>query len=82
MLSGVDCKGRHAGPHALRHSLATSMLGEGTSLPVVSSVLGHASSESTMYYLGVDVPSLLKCSLQVPPVAEGFYTQKGGILYE
>ena len=58
------------------------MLGEGTSLPVVSSVLGHGSSESTMYYLGVDVPSLLKCSLQVPPVDGGFYTQKGGILYE
>lgn len=82
MLSGVDCKGKHAGPHALRHSLATAMLGEGTSLPIVSSVLGHGSSESTMYYLGVDVPSLLKCSLKVPPVAEGFYTQKGGILYE
>lgn len=82
MSSGVDCKGRHVGPHALRHSLATAMLGEGTSLPVVSSVLGHGSSESTMYYLGVDVPSLLKCSLQVPPVDGGFYTQKGGILYE
>ena len=58
------------------------MLGNGTTLPVISGVLGHATSESTMYYLGVDVLSLLRCSLDVPPVHESFYTQKGGILYE
>ena len=80
--SGVDHKGKHTGPHALRHSLATTMLGNGTTLPVISGVLGHATSESTMYYLGVDVLSLLRCSLDVPPVHESFYTQKGGILYE
>ena len=80
--SGVDCKGRHTGAHALRHSLATAMLGNGTTLPVISGVLGHETSESTMYYLGVDVSSLLKCSLDVPPVDESFYMQKGGILYE
>lgn len=80
--SGVDCNGKHSGSHALRHSLATIMLGEGTPLPVISDVLGHVSSESTMYYLGVDVNSLLKCSLDVPLVDESFYTQKGGILYE
>lgn len=80
--SGVDHKGKHTGAHALRHSLATAMLGNGTTLPVISGVLGHETSESTMYYLGVDVHSLLKCSLDVPPVDESFYTQKGGMLYE
>lgn len=80
--SGVDHKGKHTGAHALRHSLATAMLGNGTTLPVISGVLGHETSESTMYYLGVDVHSLLKCSLDVPLVDESFYTQKGGMLYE
>lgn len=80
--SGVDCKGKHVGPHALRHSLATTMLSNGTSLPIISDVLGHASSESTMYYLGIDVASLIKCSLDVPPVDDSFYIQKGGVLYE
>lgn len=80
--SGVDHKGKHTGAHALRHSLATAMLGNGTTLPVISGVLGHETSESTMYYLGVDVSSLLKCALDVPPVDESFYRQKGGILYE
>lgn len=81
VLSGVDHKGKHTGPHALRHSFATAMLGADTTLPVISGVLGHESAESTMYYLGVDVKSLLGCSLRVPPVDNEFYTQKGGMLY-
>ncbi len=82
VLSGVDHKGKHVGPHSLRHSFATAMLCEGTSLPIISGALGHSSAESTMYYLGVDIDSLLKCSIDVPPVDESFYTQKGGVLYE
>ena len=80
--AGINCKGKRQGPHALRHSLVTAMLGEGSTLPVISANLGHSSTESTMYYLGVDVSLLLKCSLEVPPVDDNFYIQKGGILYE
>lgn len=79
--AGISPKGRHHGTHCLRHSLASNLLKSGTSLPVISEVLGHGSTNSTMYYLGVDIKSLLECSLKVPDVPEGFYTQKGGILY-
>lgn len=80
--AGIEHKGKHTGAHALRHSLASFMLSEGTQLPVISETLGHESSESTMYYLGVDVDMLLKCSLEVPMVDDEFYKQRGGVLYE
>lgn len=79
--AGVISKGRHHGTHSLRHSLATNLLENGTSLPVISEVLGHGTTGSTMYYLGVNIKSLLECSLVVPDVPEDFYMQKGGILY-
>lgn len=48
----------------------------------VSSILGHASSQSTMNYLRVDLEGMKKCLLEVPQVPDSFYTQKGGIFYE
>ena len=80
--SGVNIDGRHHGSHSLRHSLATAMIQQGTNLPTVSGVLGHASSESTMIYIGVDVASLLECSRDVPLVSEAHYSQKGGVFYD
>lgn len=79
--SGVNLRGRHHGPHALRHSLASAMLEGGTTIPVISEALGHSSTETTMTYLRIDVKSLLKCALPVPPVPSDFYEQKGGIFY-
>lgn len=80
--SGVDYKGRHTGGHCLRHSLATSLMKEGIQMPVISGILGHESSESTMFYLGVNVNELLACSLEVSPVPNSFYMQKGGLFYD
>lgn len=80
--SGIDFKGKHVGPHSLRHSLATLLLREGTGLPIISEVLGHSSTGPTMTYLQVDTVSLLECSLDIPMVDEAFYLQKGGMLYE
>lgn len=80
--SRVNVDGRHHGTHCLRHSLATAMMNNGTELPVISEALGHASSESTMYYLGVNINNLLSCSHSVPPVPDSYYTQKGGAFYE
>lgn len=78
----IDTKNRHHGSHCLRHSLATRLLKQGTTLPVISEVLGHSDSQSTMTYLNVDINGLLQCSLDVPPVTDGFYMQKGGWFYE
>ena len=79
--AGIEPKGRRHGPHCLRHSLATNLLNQGTPLPVISEVLGHSHTESTKIYLNVDVESLLCCSLDVPPVPDRFYMQKGGWFY-
>jgi len=43
------------GTHLLRHSLATTMLSEGISLPAIGALLRHASIETTSVYAKVDV---------------------------
>lgn len=80
--AGVDTKSRHHGAHCLRHSLATRLLEQGSSLPIISDALGHSDTQSTMVYLNVDIKGLLSCSLDVPPVPDIFYMQKGGGFYE
>lgn len=80
--AGIDTKDRHSGMHCLRHSLATQMMNNDITMPVISEVLGHKSTESTMYYLDINVNHLLECSLDVPLVGSDFYEQKGGMLYE
>ncbi|EIJ37727.1 site-specific recombinase XerD [Galbibacter orientalis DSM 19592] len=73
--AGVETANRKHGPHALRHSLAARMLEGQTSMPVISEVLGHGNTNSTMYYMRVDIRSLGVCVLDVPPIREGFYEQ-------
>lgn len=73
---------RRKGSHSLRHSLATAMMNTGAEIPVISEVLGHSTSESTQTYLGVNVPALIECSMDVPTVDTQFYNQKGGAFYE
>ncbi len=80
--ANIEYKGRHHGAHALRHSLATALMNNGVHMPVISEALGHAETQSTMYYLGIDVTHLPECSLAVPPINDAFYTQGGGMLYE
>ena len=80
--AGIDTKNKHHGPHALRHSLAKRLLEQQTMLPVISEVLGHENTESTSYYLRVDLKSMRHCALDVPAVSSSFYSQKGGIFYE
>ena len=67
-----DNERRH-GPHALRHSLAGVLLAKKTPVPVISEVLGHRNTESTRYYLRIDLNSLRQCALEVPPVSPVFY---------
>lgn len=66
LRAGIQYDERRHGPHALRHSLATSLLNQETPLPIISAVLGHASPQSTMCYLKIDVNALRKCALEVP----------------
>ena len=71
-------KKRKHGPHALRHSLAGVLLEKKTPIPVISEVLGHRSTESTRYYLRIDINSLRQCTLEVPPVSPTFYEGRTG----
>jgi site-specific recombinase XerD len=80
--TGINTKDRKHGPHALRHSLAGRLLERQTILPVISEVLGHENTESTRFYLRIDLTSLRQCVLEVPGVSPGFYAQKGGWFYE
>ena len=72
-LAGIDYSNRKRGMHTLRHSLAANMLQQKVPLPVISEVLGHKRTESTMYYLRIDITSLRQCALSVMPVASDFY---------
>jgi integrase/recombinase XerD len=63
--------GQLGGMHSLRGALAVAMIGNGTPIPVVSAVLGHASSDTTQaYYLRFDVERLRCCALDVEDVIE------------
>jgi site-specific recombinase XerD len=62
--AGVRIPGNvRKGMHALRHTLASTMLANDVELPVISSVLGHVTSEATGIYLHVDVSRLRECVL-------------------
>ena len=80
--SKVDTLGRKIGPHAMRHTLASQLLQNGVALPVISETLGHASTQTTMEYLRIDIKGLMKCALDIPLVFDDFYTQRGGLFYE
>jgi len=61
--------GQARGMHSLRGALAVAMIGNGAPIPVVSAVLGHASSDTTQaYYLRFDTERLRCCALDVEDV--------------
>ena len=63
--------GEVCGMHSLRGALAVAMIGNATPMPVVSAVLGHASSDTTQaYYLRFDVERLRCCALDVEDVID------------
>jgi site-specific recombinase XerD len=68
--AGIKYDERKHGPHALRHSLASNLLKQETPLPIISCILGHSSTESTIDYLRIDIQSLRRCALEVPFTTE------------
>jgi len=72
-MAGIDINRRKTGAHSLRHSLATNLLNINETLPVISEILGHSTSQSTTTYLRVSYEQLRQCALSVPLVPTNFY---------
>jgi site-specific recombinase XerD len=65
--AGVTCPSRGAA-HALRHSVASSMLQQGSSLQEIAGVLRHRSITTTEIYAKVDVVTLRQIAQPWPEV--------------
>lgn len=63
------------GTHMFRHRIATSLLGEEASRPVVSGVLGHEDPRSVEAYVAADVEHLRSCALSIGawPIPEAVF---------
>ena len=71
MKSAYLCSGaesRWAGPHVLRHTLATSMLERGARVKELADVLGHSTIDTAAIYAKVNLPMLSAVSMPWPEV--------------
>lgn len=58
-------RGRTAGTHIFRHSLATNLLNHGVGIDEIAQTLGHTSAESTEAYISLSLDTLRICALEV-----------------
>ncbi|MCP4285365.1 MAG: tyrosine-type recombinase/integrase [Gammaproteobacteria bacterium] len=70
-LAGIHFRSeqRH-GLHSLRHTLATKLLQQETPFHVISGILGHATTASTMIYAKADVEALRSAALDTEEVSD------------
>jgi len=71
-LAGIDIAGRKHGPHALRSSLASSMVNDGASYETVRKILGHTDPNMIKHYARIDVEKLRLCAIE-PPNPTGLF---------
>lgn len=72
IAAGIDVGNRRKGPHALRSSLASSMVNDDISYETVRKVLGHSSNNAIKHYAKIDVEKLRQYCLEPPRVSGNF----------
>ena len=65
-IAGIEFKGRHHGPHALRHSLASNMVNNSAPISAISAILGHTNTKTTDIYITADTTHMRELTLEVP----------------
>ena len=73
-IADIDVGNRRKGPHALRSSLASSMVNDDISYETVRKVLGHSSNNALKHYARIDVEKLRQYCLEPPKVSGNFKT--------
>ena len=71
-VAEINIGNRKKGPHALRSSLASSMVNDGVSYEVVRKVLGHSSNNTIKHYARIDVEKLRQYCLEPPQMSGKF----------
>jgi len=82
MANIKNWKNKKHGPHSLRHSLASNMLRHNISIPIIKTVLGHQSAETTKTYISIDIAKLRLCSLPIPKMNSPYYNLKIKLYHE
>ncbi len=72
--AGINIAGKKHGSHALRSSLASSMVNDGASYEVVRRILGHTDPDVIKRYAKADIENLRLCAIDPPP-ASGLFLE-------
>lgn len=70
----IDIGMRRSGPHAMRSSLASSMINDNIPYEVVRRTLGHTSANAIKNYAKLDIEQLKPYTL-VPPEPSGYFAE-------
>lgn len=77
-VADIDVGNRKKGPHALRSSLASSMVNDEISYETVRKILGHSSNNAIKHYARIDVEKLRQYCLEPPQISGNFKTFLNG----
>lgn len=71
-VANIDVGKRKKGPHALRSSLASSMVNADVSYETVRKILGHSSNNAIKHYARIDIEKLRQYCLDPPQISGNF----------
>lgn len=65
-IANINITNKKTGAHTLRHSLASNMLLNGSSIKQISDILGHNYLSTSNLYLTIDIKKLQELCLELP----------------